>query len=225
MVGLQPKSGEWVISKEKYFDESGSPIEKENSAFIWSFECLASKCDKVSPSELIPEVVKDLDTGCLHKLMGLLRSATRHNFFSALLVVGGALAGTHFRKIIDHFGGFSILIAFGPTETGKSTSIRAALSILGCQRAGFYSKGTSAYMMERSALSCFPYAIDDPNMGSYAGRKQLDVGELIVDLYNGAKTANLRSGALQPCSAPIIATNTPPKEDPRLFIRTFLATV
>ncbi len=69
-------------------------------------------------------------------------------------------------------------------------------------------------MMERSALSCFPYAIDD--MGSYAGRKQLDIGELVVDPYNGAKTANLRSGALQPCSAPLIATNTPPKDDPRL---------
>ncbi len=57
-------------------------------------------------------------------------------------------------------------------------------------------------------------------MGSYAGRKQLDVGELVVDLYNGAKTANLRSGALLPCSAPLIATNTPPntppKDDPRL---------
>ena len=70
-------------------------------------------------------------------------------------------------------------------------------------------------MMERSTLSCLPYGIDDPNMGTYAGRKQLDIGELVVDLYNGAKTANLRTGALLPCSAPIVATNTPPKDDPR----------
>ena len=62
VVGLQPKSKEWVVSKDIYLDEYGSQVSKENSAYIWSFECLASKCDKVSPTELIPDVVKHLDT-------------------------------------------------------------------------------------------------------------------------------------------------------------------
>ncbi len=112
-------------------------------------------------------------------------------------------------------------MAFGPTETGKSTSLRATLSLSGRHRAAFYSKGSTAYMMERAALSCLPFAIDDPNMTTYSGRKQLDVPELVVDLYNGAKTANLRSGALLPCSAPIIATNSLPKDNPRLDINSY----
>ena len=53
-------------------------------------------------------------------------------------------------------------------------------------------------------------------MSTYAGGKQL---ELVVDLYHGAKTASLHSGALQPSLAPIISTNNPPMDDPRLVIR------
>ncbi len=63
--------------------------------------------------------------------------------------------GCHFRKIVDLFGGFSVLVAFGPTETGKSTSLRAALSLSGGQKAAFYSKGSTPYMMERARyLAC-----------------------------------------------------------------------
>ena len=110
------------------------------------------------------------------------------------------------------------MLACGPTETGKSTSLKVGLSLTGGQKHAFYSKGTNAYFLERSALSCFPFGIDDPNMSTYSGRKHLDVGELVVDVYNGAKTANLRSGALQPSSVPIISTNSPPKDDPRLVV-------
>ena len=120
----------------------------------------------------------------------------------------------HYRQIVDNLGGIPVVIACGPTETGKSTSLKVGLSLTGGQKNAFYSKGTNAYFFERSALSCLPFGIDDPNMSTYAGRKQLDVGELVVDLYNGAKTANLHSGALQPSSAPIISTNNPPKDDP-----------
>lgn len=224
VVGLQPNSSTWVVCDDKYYDnESGCLVPKERSAYIWSFEGLAARCDKVSPNELIPELAEE-DTECLKKLLKCLKKTMRHNFLSSLLVVGGSIMGCHFRRVVDLFGGFSILMAFGPTETGKSTSLRAALSLSGGHRAAFYSKGSTAYMMERAALSCLPFAIDDPNMATYSGRKQLDVPELVVDLYNGAKTANLRSGALLPCSAPIIATNTLPKDNPRLVMIVYSCT-
>lgn len=65
--------------------------------------------------------------------------------------------------------------------------------------------------MERSALSCLPYGIDEACSNS----KQLDLVKLIVDLHGGAKTANLRRGAFLPKSVPIIATNDNLKDDPR----------
>ena len=61
-------------------------------------------------------------------------------------------------------------------------------------------------------------------MSTYAGKKQLDVGELVVDVHNGAKTTNLRSGSLQPSSAPLIATNNAPKDDARYIYYSFKMT-
>lgn len=85
----------------------------------------------------------------------------------------------HYRLFIERFGGFPILLACGPSETGKSTSLRIGLSLTGGHQTSYYAKGTNAYFLERSALSSLPYGTDDPNMSNYAGRRQLDVGELI----------------------------------------------
>ena len=62
------------------------------------------------------------------------------------------------------------------------------------------------FFLERAAISTLPFAIDDPLMAK-SGSSTLDVNDLIDDLYNGCKTANLRKGSLQPNSVPIIATN------------------
>ena len=48
VVGLQANLREWVMSENCYLDNDRKQIEKENSDYMWSFECLASKCDKVT---------------------------------------------------------------------------------------------------------------------------------------------------------------------------------
>ena len=53
-----------------------------------------------------------------------------------------------------------------------------------------YVKGSSAFPLERSALSTMPYVIDDPPKSKSGSL--LDIKDLLVDLYNGCKTANLR---------------------------------
>ena len=68
-----------------------------------------------------------------------------------------------------------------------------------------YVKGSNAFMLERATISSLPFAIDDPPMTKSGS--SLDVNDLIVDLYNGCKTANLRRGSMVPHSIPIIATN------------------
>ena len=105
------------------------------------------------------------------------------------------------------FGGFPIVLALGATETGKSTAIKAGLSLFGMAKDGFYVEGSNGYFMERSALSCLPYGIDEACTNS----KQFD---LIVDLHGGAKTANLRRGAFLPLCTPLIASNDVIKDDP-----------
>ena len=120
---------------------------------------------------------------------------------------------SHYTQVVKTYGGFPIVLAVGPTETGKSTAIKAGLSLVGMAKDGFYVEGSTAYFMERSALSCLPYGIDE----ACSDNKQFDLMKLVVDLHGGAKTANLRRGAFLPLTAPLVATNYAVKNDPRLL--------
>ena len=81
---------------------------------------------------------------------------------AALLVLAGTLMAFHYHSVVHIYGGCSTTVATGCSETGKSTAIRAALSLFGCDDIGRYVKGTNAAFLERSSLSTLPYSIDDP---------------------------------------------------------------
>ena len=83
------------------------------------------------------------------------------------------------------------------------------------QESSYYVKGTNAFFLERSALSTLPYGIDDPQTTKVGKTNRLDLPELIVDLYNAAKSANAVKGSRKPKSAPIVATNWSLQNDER----------
>ena len=68
-----------------------------------------------------------------------------------------------------------------------------------------YESGTNAFFLERAALSSLPFPVDDPPQAS--SKAGGGISDLIVDLYQGGKTANLRKGALAPRSIPVVASN------------------
>lgn len=67
-------------------------------------------------------------------MVTLVETTMKHNALSALLLIGGAIMSCHYRQIVDTFGGFPIVLACGPTETGKSTSLKVGLSLTGGQK-------------------------------------------------------------------------------------------
>ena len=89
----------------------------------------------------------------------------------------------HYRTTVSMYGRFPIVLAEGPTETGKSNAMKAGLSLLGMSKTGFYMEGTNRFLIERSAMSSLPYDIDEACSGS----KELDLVKLIVDLHGGGK--------------------------------------
>ena len=214
IIGMQPNSSVWVLNETTQISDDGSLIPPDGGSYTWTPTCIAANCDKVCLAELVPTISPELDVQPSEHLVNLLEQNCKHNFISALLVLGGAVMSCHYQTIVQQFGGFPIVLAVGPTETGKSTAIKAALSLFGMTKAGFYVDGSNAYFMERSALSCLPYGIDEGTTD-----KQLDLVKLIIALNGGAKTANLRRGAFRPLSVPIIATNFMLKNDPRCVVR------
>ena len=142
----------------------------------------------------------------------------KHNFFAALLGIGGGIQTFDYENVIKHFSGCPINLLRGPPESGKSTLILALLGMCGCQVSSYYVKGTNAFFIDRSSESTLPYGIDDPLLkGTSMSSKTdlLDVRELIVELYNGAKSAKALKGSRRPRSAPIIASNVELKDDSR----------
>lgn len=69
------------------------------------------------------------------------------------------------------------------------------------RKCNLYEKVTNAFVLERASTSSMPFAIDDPTK---VPNKGCDV---IVELHNGGKYANVRSGAQYAKSLPIVAIN------------------
>ena len=89
----------------------------------------------------------------------------------------------NYNTLTQAYAGWPILVSHGPAETGKTTAIKAALSLTGevqhttymnrlllqcfcflahSSHAAMYVKGTNAFFLERAAISSLPFAIDDP---------------------------------------------------------------
>ena len=123
----------------------------------------------------------------------------------------------HSTTIHELFSGCSVPVGVGPPETGKSTAIRLGLALFGLQESSLYVKGANAFFLARSAASVLPYAIDDPKSKGKVRTNQLDVGELIIDIFNGSALANMKTGQVKPITGPVIATNRP-LDEPSRFV-------
>lgn len=87
-----------------------------------------------------------------------------------------------------------------------------SIPFVGLSREATYEKVTNAFILERASASSLPFAIDDP---SKVPTKQNDLSEVVVDLYNGGRTASLRRGAAAAKSLPLVALNYSLKKEER----------
>ena len=81
----------------------------------------------------------------------------------------------------------------GDSETGKSTALKAALSLFGCNEISLYVKGTNAMFMERAFRSPLSFGIREAMSSKKGKMNKLDLTELVIDLYDGAISANMTS--------------------------------
>lgn len=174
---------------------------------------------KIISTDLCPKISQPVvsePSEKLSNLIYLLEKCLKHNFIASLITIGAAIQTFHYETIIELYGGCPISVLMGPPETGKTKSILSALSLFGATESSYFVKGTNAFFLDRSAESTLPYGIDDPNLkGKGSKTNFLDLQELIVDLYNGAKSVNAVKGSKKPHSAPVISTNFDLKGDKR----------
>lgn len=186
--------------------EDGSLLSFPDS-YVWLRRDLISENDKMMVADILPVISVPLANNLMNMFCSM-KQCLKHNFVPGLLVISGAVMSFHYTEIIKVYGGCSIVVATGPSSTGKTTAIKFGLSLFGCSNNNMFVKGTNRGFLERSSMSCLPYGIDDLKITAKSKANMLDIGELAVDLYNGSPTTNYSTGILKPLSIPIIATTS-----------------
>lgn len=130
IVGQQKCNEVWVMGRDVQIDGDGNIMPLNTSPYIWLDKALG-EVGIIPVGDLLPSVVTPLSTDCLSRLVNILEVTMRHNFLSSLLIVAGGVMSLHYCTITKEHGGCPIVIAVGPSETGKTTALTAALSITG----------------------------------------------------------------------------------------------
>ena len=161
----------------------------------------------VPSADIYPHISLPLATASLRQPLSLLKIALKHNFINGLLIIAGSVMAAHYSAVIRVNSGCPMVITSGPSETGKLTAIRSALSLTGNHhnssvlllnhvcvclhlfyhlwyilvsgaRHSIYVKGSNAFFLERASLSSLPFAIDDPPKTSKSGG--CDISDLVL---------------------------------------------
>ena len=128
VIGRQPNSSVWVLSPELQINAQGQPFSSDEAPYYWLPPDIAelSKVKVHIPSrDLCPTIRTPLPDDCgeaLNSLLSLLEVCLKHNYASALLVLGATIHTFHYETAIQLFRGCPICVSVGPPETGNPRS-------------------------------------------------------------------------------------------------------
>ena len=199
VVGLQPGGDVWVLGRDVYIDShTGDLIDPSQCKFQWLGHLFQGA--GVAPESTALPVALPLTTDHIMPLIDAMHQIMKHNFPQALLSLGAGCMAFHYTTIQQHNLCCPVPLLCGGVGTGKSLSLRFALSLYAAHTQGFFSRGTKEKYLLHLSNSSIPIGIDDPQSSKA-------LGELIVDLYNGAKSTTVSHGDVQPSTSGIITAN------------------
>lgn len=204
-------NGVWVINQDTFISGNGRELSKDDPdhGLVWLNKDIIYESDKISCADISPQIKHPLSTDSLLNLVDIYEKIGKHNFIPTLLVMARTVLSFHYECIVEMYGGCPITVAVGDPETGKSTALRAGLSIFGGDDSSKFVRATNAALLERSSRSSLPYGIEEAASGRKGNSRanRFDFAELVVDLFNGSKSTNLKTGSVKPKSIPIVASN------------------
>ena len=151
----------------------------------------------VASRELLCDIVNPQSTEPVCQLFELLPKIFKHNTVPAVLVLRTACMAFHYGIVIATKKSCGVPLAFGPSGTGKTMSLRCGLSLFGAHNQHMFQQGTLQFFSNRCTV---PFGIDDPSHSN-------DLAELLLSVFNGTKRANIARGSNKSQSSPIIYAN------------------
>lgn len=101
-----------------------------DSPYVLGNSLIGQMCN-VPSEDIHPKISLPLTTSPMRQLLEALSVVMKHNFIQSILILAGGVMALHYRQVIQVNSGCPAIIAAGPSETGKSTSIKCALSLTG----------------------------------------------------------------------------------------------
>lgn len=139
-----------VLSETTFISASGELLDPSTADLVWLNRDIVHENSKIRSSDITPNIVTPLCLEPLHDLFKICRKISKHNFIPTLLMISGGIQCFHFQKIVDMYGCCPIPVAHGEAETGKSTALKAALSLYPCDEIGLCVKGSNSILLERA---------------------------------------------------------------------------
>ena len=136
----------------------------------------------------------------LLSLVNCMQETLQHNFYAGFLALGAAEIALDYTTIMKEFHYCPVPFLTGPSGTGKITVLKCVLALFGGHNTRFFSRGSKESYTLHCCQSGVPIACDDP-------LSENDTGQLVIDLYNGAKMTTIKRRDAQPLTTAIFSAN------------------
>lgn len=198
VIGKQPNRDIYVLGAYAIFDASGRCLGENECDVVWISDLVSGV--GVASCDLVCDIVVPSSTNAVCELFKLIPKLFKHNTIPAVFMMGAACMAFHYNNIIATKKSCGVPLAFGPSGTGKTLSLRCALALFGAQKQHMFQQGTLQFFSNRCSECTIPFGIDDPSHSN-------ELAELLLSIFNGTKRANITRGSNKPQSSPIIAAN------------------
>ena len=193
-VGLQ-SDGTWVMSRNSHFSGRGKVLNAEDSRYIWVGHVFNGPGIAHDSQQCNIELPLSTDPLCF--LLDKLKKHTKHNFIPCVMTIAGTILALHYQKTLQKLKFCPVPLAFGESGTCKTTALLCGLSLLGAQESRFFSKLTKEKILRMCSTNNIPLGVDDPQSQN----------DILIDLYNGAKSGTVNRGECKPSSTCVISAN------------------
>ncbi|XP_078667543.1 uncharacterized protein LOC144912542 [Branchiostoma floridae x Branchiostoma belcheri] len=195
-IGKQPGDPPvWVLGESLQLSEDGLDVPVKDR-YIWDVQ--KEPTNVVAFENVGPQ---DRTGGALRRLFLAMKDyfQPKVNWPASATLMGGLVMSLHYDLVVANKGKAPIVIASGPPAVGKTTALKACLSVVGRTKAADFSE---AGAMQEAAKSSLPFGWDDPLV-------KMDLGKVAMKLFNqaGKMTINKKSTDSQPKSLPVVTAN------------------
>lgn len=199
----------WVLAENVHLSSLGEVIPSSESNYMWLGSLYSGPGVPDASNQCM--ITLPLSTSPLQSLLERLAARLQHNFYPAVLLMGSTVLALHYKQFIAKLKYCPIPLAVGESGTGKSTALESAFSVLGACKSRMYSKVTREKIFSMCCNNGVPLGVDDPH-------SQSDISKLLVELYNGYKSATVAKGDQTPSTTAVVSANFSPIDQKRLVI-------